>query len=84
MFNGIAIASVIIASIALLISCVSLCLFIGIKNSTHQVVWKEVEPKNEVDDLFEDAIEEQNPNKRVKREEPFYDPTDPTETANNW
>lgn len=76
--------AIVIGSIALLLSCVSISLIMGIKNSTHQVVWKELEPKVEEDAFhYEETPPEFNPNKRMKKEE-FTDLNDPAETANNW
>lgn len=82
-----AIVATIIGGLALAISTIALALIVGIKNSTHQVVWKPLEePKQDDPFAFEPEEEENllnNPNKRFKndlpKEEPeFADLSDPT------
>lgn len=75
---------VILFSILLSITAFALSLWaaimvVGLKNSTHQVVWKPVEPTSPVD-LFSEHNEEfeeelmENPNKRIKPFKPFENP----------
>lgn len=87
--------ALILAVIALIVALAALAFIIGVKNSTHQVVWKPVEPAESQDDPFstgspdEDETEfDENPNKRfkkftndVKTEEPFVDLDDPSEVS---
>ncbi|MBA3754831.1 MAG: hypothetical protein H0X02_00750 [Nitrosomonas sp.] len=90
-----AIVALIIGGAALTVASTALAFIIGLKNSTHQVVWKPLEPeKVEADDSFsteiqEDAVVLNNPNKRFKNvikkdEEPFADVSDPAVTSNDW
>jgi hypothetical protein len=73
------IVAIVLSIIALIIGCAALAFVIGLKNSTHQVVWKEAEvPKSDDpfqmdDEEFEnESIEEiANPNKRQKPFEKF-------------
>lgn len=85
---GIGIAALIIGTLALIAGGAALAIVIGLKNSTHQVVWKPLEPEKHEDPFTEEAEEEElteNPNKRIKRqndEEDFADLDDPTVTSN--
>ncbi len=95
---SVSIAAVALGSIALLIATVALALIIGLKNSTHQVVWKPMEPKEMEDPFAKEEVEfpdlselvgQQNPNKKFNNEipveeEPFNDPTDVFETSNKF
>ena len=69
----------------LVVGCIALSAVIGLKNSTHQVTWKEIEPAKEADDPFqveEEPIAEMNPNKRIKtEEEDLVDLDDPAITS---
>lgn len=92
----ISLVAAVLATVALIIGCTALAFVIGVKNSTHQVVWKEAEPlKN--DDPFADeeveieTVETDNPNKRFKKfenaellktETTFRDLDDPGVTSN--
>jgi hypothetical protein len=88
------ILSILTAIPALTVACVALAYVIGLKNSTHQVVWKPVDPA-EADPFTAQAEEEEeteefkpyeNPNKRIKpaAEEDFADLSDPSVTSNDW
>lgn len=91
----VSIVAILFALVALIVACVSLAFVIGVKNSTHQVVWKSAEPESidpftaEEDDL--PTIQNENPNKRFKKfenaelsktEEEFADLDDPGITSN--
>lgn len=66
-----------ISIVALIIGCVALAFVIGLSRSTHQVVWKEANPKEtdeidpfQVPDDFSVQVNlEENPNKRIKKKE---------------
>ena len=84
--------AILFSLIALIVSVVSLAFVIGLKNSTHQVVWKPVdEPKDDDpfdfnNNLYPEDEELVNPNKRIKKEvkedeEDLVDLTDPTVTS---
>lgn len=90
-----AIVAVIIGGIALCLSTISLALIVGVKNSTHQVVWKPLdEPRvDEADQFTEDGPDTSNvlnnPNKKFKNEIPkeepeFADLSSPEVTSNQW
>ena len=76
MFNTLIIISsiaAILSTVALIIGCVALTFVIGVKNSTHQVVWKEADPHKNDDPFTEDEEDFEiqsepieNPNKRIK------------------
>lgn len=80
MFNillVLAIVATIVSIAALVVGSVALAIVIGVKNSTHQVVFKEVNPPNlQSHDPFEGTVEDLNvsesevvnPNKRIKKE----------------
>lgn len=78
MFNillVLAIVATIVSIAALVVGSVALAIVIGVKNSTHQVVFKEMTPPNVSVDPFEAALDEEpeaqpsiNPNKRMKKE----------------
>lgn len=85
-----AIVATIIGGLALTLSTVALALIVGVKNSTHQVVWKPVEQpeQDEEDDVFTQEPENllNNPNKKFKNEIPkeepeFADISDPSVTS---
>lgn len=68
----------------LVIGCLALSAVIGLKNSTHQVTWKEIEPAKAEDpfQVEEEPIAEMNPNKRIKtEEEDLVDLDDPAITS---
>lgn len=81
MINSILIALIIVAIVvslaALIVGCFALCFVIGLKNSTHQVVFKEMNPPAEVPldpfSIEEKEVEHEtvNPNKRIKPFEKF-------------
>lgn len=86
---GIAIAGLIIGIFALAIGATSLIYVVGIKNSTHQITWKEVTPnttpaqaESEVEEESFDPFNGLNPNKRQKPDEDFADLDDPTTQSN--
>jgi Trk-type K+ transport system membrane component len=82
--------ALVLATISLAAGVAALSMVIGIKNSTHQVVWKpveEVSPDPFIDSLVEETMEPvlgENPNKRKARtvEEAFADMDDPTISSN--
>jgi hypothetical protein len=82
--------SILFSLAALIIGCVALSFVIGLKNSTHQVVFKPVDETKEMDPFFPEVEEKaedllgENPNKRIKKEESFADLSDPNVTSNNW
>lgn len=84
---ALSIAAITLSTVALVIGGAALAFVIGVKNSTHQVVWKPVEPTTLEAESDEDEEEEEipavNPNKRVVREE-LHDLDDPKESSNNW
>jgi len=87
----IAIVAVIVGGVALTVGTIALSLVIGIKNSTHQVIWKPLEePKTPEEVEDEDPFiysEAENPNKKIKPkddEEDFADLSDPSVTSNDW
>lgn len=67
--------SILFSLAALTIGCVALAFVIGLKNSTHQVVWKPVETEKldpfALTEDEEEEVFETNPNKRIKKEKPF-------------
>lgn len=78
MLDALILASIPLSCIALLISCVSLAVIVGFKNSTHRIEWKTYDPeRGEVSDKTPEVEEEdddmllENPNKRIKRNVPF-------------
>lgn len=90
-----AIVAVIIGGAALTVGSFALAIVVGIKNSTHQVVWKPLEePKADEADVFGTVAEEldnvlNNPNKKFKNETPTEDPefadlSDASVTSNKW
>lgn len=93
---ALAIVAVIIGGTALTVGSIALAIVIGIKNSTHQVVWKSLEePKKGEDDPFEEDMDEQfadldvNPNKKLKKQkteetEEQVELEDMTADSNNW
>jgi ABC-type metal ion transport system substrate-binding protein len=87
----VAIVAMIVAGIGLTVATISLALIVGVKNSTHQVVWKPVEAPSEEEE--EEILNEvnfqsdENPNKKFKQpkvEEPFSDLSDPLVSSNDW
>lgn len=100
MFSSILIALIITAILlslaALIIGCVALTFIIGVKNSTHQVVWKEADPAKNVDPFADEideveTVETMNPNTRFKKfenadalktEDEFRDLDDPSISSN--
>lgn len=74
---GLVIAFLILSSIAIILSCVSIAIVVGLKNSTHRIEWKTFDPYAEgsekTEDIIEDEIDEPmlNPNRRVARAQPF-------------
>lgn len=82
--------AIILSAIALVVGCVGLSIIVGVKNSTHQVVWKEA-PTDAFNPLVSDDITEEtefnfNPNKREKTSkmemaDEFADLTDPSVTS---
>jgi hypothetical protein len=80
--------AILFSLVALGVGVAALALVIGLKNSTHQVVWKPIEPEEKQEDPFVSFDEEikdmENPNKRIPKEEPFADLSDPAVTSNNW
>lgn len=96
---GIGVAALILATIALVVGGLSLAFVVGLKNSTHNVVWKDVAPNTlggsgeEAEEESEDPFvysPEENPNKKIKAktiendEEDFADLSDPSVTSNDW
>lgn len=86
--------SLVLSSVALLIgvfafacSCVAISFIVGLKNSTHKIEWKTYDPDrdspSEEEGVEEDIgipMMEENPNKRIKRNEPFAPfPSEPKE-----
>lgn len=71
-------------------STIALILVYGMKNSTHQVVWKNVTPPEENTDPFAGEHDEEevgeNPNKKIKKSkvDDDVDLSDPTITSNDW
>lgn len=68
------IVAILVATAALIVGSMALASVIGLKNSTHQVVWKEAGPKVSADPFeapdLEDEPEEMlvNPNKKIPKE----------------
>lgn len=94
---SLAIVAVIIAGVGLTIGSTALAIVIGIKNSTHQIVWKDQVPptKDDVDpfgesfELSGDDQEYENPNKKLKKQEKKEDEVHPdledmTSASNDW
>lgn len=87
---GVSIAALIIAILGLIVGAGALILVLAMKNSTHQVVWKPLEPESQPDPFTaeeEDEEEIENPNKRIKGkakndQEDFADLDDPTVSSN--
>lgn len=87
MLDAFILASIPLSCIAILISCISLAVIVGFKNSTHRIEWKTYDPeRGEVVDKGEEIEDEddgmllENPNKRIKRNAPFTPfPTPPDE-----
>lgn len=82
-----------IAAVAFVMATIALILVYGMKNSTHQVVWKNVTPPEENNDPFAVDREEEevgeNPNKKLNKTkkvkaEDDVDLSDPTVTSNDW
>lgn len=81
--------SIPLSCIAILLSCVSIAIVVGLKNSTHKIEWKTYnpydgedeepstpEPEGEIDGEPMMA----NPNKRIPRQQPFVPfPPEPKE-----
>jgi len=89
----IALVALIVGGAGLIVGSFALALIVGVKNSTHQVLWKNVEPpaeKEEEDDPFiygPPLEQEENPNKKLKNkndDEDFADLSDPEVTSNDW
>ena len=84
------ITSILFSLVALVIGCTALAFVIGLKNSTHQVVWKPMGPPKDpflADEEKEAEVPGDNPNRRLKREEdtePLVDLDDPNITSNQW
>jgi arylsulfatase A-like enzyme len=93
LYDAIALSALIMASIAAMAAFVSISLVVGLKNSTHQVVWKQMEePKVDSFDPFATGEEEkefgENPNKRhstnttANDQEDFADLDNPEVSSN--
>jgi hypothetical protein len=88
---GIGIAALILAILALVAGGAALAYVVGMKNSTHQVVWKDVEPPKETEDddpfIYDPPIDA-NPNKKIKtkpkEDDDLVDLDDPAVTSNDW
>jgi hypothetical protein len=91
-----------LSCIAILLSCVAIAVVVGLKNSTHRIEWKTLDTANaespeESEDMDEEGMMEENPNKRrlknapfapfpdpPKEEEPFFDEDDPNNTSHDY
>lgn len=91
-----------IGLIAFACSCVAISFIVGLKNSTHRIEWKTLDTHQEIEEDEDDELDgeplmEVNPNKRIKRNEPFtpfppppkedvpfFDEEDPNNTAHDW
>lgn len=93
----VSVVAILFALVALVVGCIALSIVVGVKNSTHQVVWKSLEPEKldpfgEIDGDEDEEIDQNvNPNKRFKKfenaelektEEEFADLDDPGITSN--
>lgn len=88
------IASILLCFISLTLSCISIAMVVGFKNSTHKIEWKPLPAQDDPFLKYEDELPFENPNKRkiknpfpkeeVKEDEPFADLDDPNETSANW
>lgn len=90
--------SFIISGVAFALACIgaaagftAIALVIGLKNSTHSIQWKEVEPPvvdpfAAVEDVETELDLTKNPNKRMKivPKEEFADLDNPEVSSNEW
>lgn len=64
-----------LSCIAILLSCIGLAIIVGLKNSTHKIEWKTLEPVKEEQEEFTELDGEPmmvtNPNKKISRLQPF-------------
>jgi hypothetical protein len=90
MLNALLLCSIPLSCIAILLSCVSIAVVVGLKNSTHKIEWKTYNPYDEEDEkpvVKKGEPEEEldgesmlNPNRKIPRQAPFVPfPTEPTE-----
>ena len=89
--------SFLLSAVALVLSCITISIVTGFKNSTHTIEWKPLETPTPEDDPFSTPdLPIENPNKRqpkiknphpveeLPKEEDFLDLDDPYVTSNNF
>ena len=94
--NDISLASIIIATLALVFSTISCAMFVGIKLSTHKIEWKPLEvadPYKDFEKFEDDNVEDfaakakelsQKGLERRKKKEEIIDPLDTIAESNNF
>lgn len=60
MSMAIELLAIIISATALLVSVVAIGMVLGMKWSTHQVTWKELDPDKEFDKIEEESVEDED------------------------